>query len=127
MLNPVCFEVHSINFHCLRQRYDAAIANREAHQQAPRLASGVDRAWCAFAKPSGMIEVGMCEHDCSRRNSAQPAKPICPTIDHDAGVVVFNQQCTVALMPTRVYPDLTPCAEKLEFEHVVFAAAFAAR
>ena len=26
MLNPVCFEVHSINFHYLRQRYDAAIA-----------------------------------------------------------------------------------------------------
>jgi len=37
-----------------------------------------------------MIEVGMREHDCSRRNSAQPAKPIRPTIDHDAGVVVFN-------------------------------------
>jgi len=75
MLNAIRLEVHPANFHCLHQRYDAAIANREAHQQALRLASGVDRAWCALGKPSGMIEVGMREHDCSRRNSAQPAKP----------------------------------------------------
>ena len=101
MLNPIRLEAYAADFYGSRQRYDASISNREAHQQALRLVGGVDRAWRAFGKPAGMIAVGMRQHDCRRRNDVQAAEPVRAAIDHDAGVAVLNQQRTVALVPAR--------------------------
>jgi hypothetical protein len=72
-------------------------------------------------KPSRVIEMSMRENDCSGCNGVKPAKPICPAIYHDPGVLVLNQQCTMASVPGRTYFDLAACAEKREFKHSVFA------
>lgn len=120
MFNAVRLEPHSINYHRSSQRYLASIVNGQALQQALSCAGGIDWAWSAMDKPSGMIEMSMRENNCSGCNGAQSAKPICPAIYHNPGVVVLNQQCAMSSVPARAYFDLAACAEEGEFKHGVF-------
>lgn len=54
----------------------------------------------------------MCEYDRSRRDRAEPPQPVRPTVDHDTGVVVVNEQRAVTSMPARTELDFTPRAEE---------------
>jgi hypothetical protein len=120
MLNPIRLKPYSANRHRSCERYLASIMNGPALQQALGFAGGTDRAWGAVNEPSGMIEMRMRKNDCSRRNGVKPPKPICPAIYHDPGVLVLNQQCTMASVPARTYFDLAARTEEGDFKHGVF-------
>jgi len=54
----------------------------------------------------------MCEYDRSRRDRAEPPQPVRPTVNHDTGVVVVNEQRAVASVPPGTELDFTPSAEE---------------
>ena len=62
----------------------------------------------------------MRQHNGSRRNGPHLAKPIRPAIDHDACVLVLDQQCTMASVLARVRLNPAARAEEREFKRVVF-------
>ena len=99
MLNPIRLEAYAADRYRTRQRYSASLANGQAPQQALRFIGGVNRARCALGKPAGMIAMGMRQHDCRWRNGAQAAKPVRSAIDHNAGIMVLNQQRAMASVP----------------------------
>jgi len=61
-------------------------------EQIQRFLRRIDRAWRTFGQAPGMIRMGVREDDCSRRDARKPTEPVCSAIDHDAGIIILNEQ-----------------------------------
>jgi len=59
-----------------------------------------------------VIGVGVRQHDGGGRKGTEPAEPIRPAIDHDAGIFVPNEHCTVTPVPAGPDLNLTARTDK---------------
>jgi hypothetical protein len=95
MLNRIGSKRYAVNYHWVSKRHWAPVANWKAVEQIRCFPRRVDRALGAFHQAPGVIGMRVGEDDRGRRNGGQLTEPIRSAIDHDAGVIVPNEQRAV--------------------------------
>lgn len=116
MLDRKRLEPHSVDHYGLSHWQPAPIINGEATDQIPGDLSRIDRTRRTLGKASSMIRMGVRQHNGRRRNPAEPAQPIRPTINHDARRAPLNKQRAMASVPTRADFDLAARTEERQLE-----------